>query len=263
MVNQQTAPGMDGRQRWDADQYQTHTGFVPALGAPVVDLLAPKPGEDILDLGCGDGVLTEKLVSSGAHVTGIDASAEMIDAARAKGLNVRQLRAEHLDFSDEFDAVFSNAALHWMLDADAVVEGVGRALKPGGRFVGEFGGHGNVAAIMVALMAILDQRGVDGAAALPWYFPTSTAYRAKLERHGFVVETIDLFPRPTPLPTDMSGWLRTMAGSFLSALPPAERDEALNDVQRLLRPSLCDDQGLWTADYVRLRFFATLKNPSR
>jgi SAM-dependent methyltransferase len=196
-------------------------------------------------------------------VTGVDASADMIEAAKAKGLKVRKLDAERLDFSNEFDAVFSNAALHWMLDPDAVIAGVVRALKPEGRFVGEFGGHGNVAAITVALIATLDKRGIDSAGALPWYFPTPAAYRAKLEDHGFVVETIDLIPRPTPLPTDMAGWLRTMAGPFLAALPSAEREDAIDDVLNLLRPSLCDDQGHWTADYVRLRFAASLKKSSR
>jgi len=260
MSNQDTMRSTDELQRWNADQYQTHTGFVPTLGAPVVDLLAPKPGERILDLGCGDGVLTETLLKSGADVMGVDASADMIEAARAKGLSVRKLDAMSLDFSVEFDAVFSNAALHWMLDPDAVIAGVGRALKPGGRFVGEFGGHGNVAAITVALIATLNQRGVDSKAALPWYFPTPSAYQAKLERHGFVVKSIDLIPRPTPLPTDMSGWLRTMAGSFMEALPAAEREDALDNVLDLLRPTLCDDEGHWTADYVRLRFVAILKS---
>ncbi len=260
MPNQDSTTGTNERQRWNADQYQTHTGFVSVLGAPVVDLLAPQPGERILDLGCGDGVLTEKLLTSGADVMGVDASADMIEAAQAKGLNVRRLDAEHLDFSSEFDAVFSNAALHWMLDPDAVIAGVGRALKPGGRFVGEFGGHGNVAAITVALIATLDQRGVDGKGAIPWYFPTPSAYQKKLEHHGFVVESIELIPRPTPLPTDMSGWLQTMGGALLNLLPASEREDALGDVLALLRPSLCDDEGHWTADYVRLRFAATRKN---
>lgn len=244
------------RQRWNADHYQTHTGFVPTLGAPVVELLAPKAGETILDLGCGDGLLTEALVSAGADVTGIDASAEMVEATQARGLHVRLLDADSLDFTGEFDAVFSNAALHWMLDPDRVIAGVARALKSGGRFVGEFGGHGNVAAITVALMAVLNKRGIDGAKARPWYFPTPAAYQAKLERHGFVVEVMDLIPRPTSLPTDMAGWLKTMAGSFFAGLPPADREAALDEVLDLLRPCLCDDQGCWTADYVRLRFAA-------
>lgn len=245
------------RQQWNADQYQTHTGFVPTLGAPVVDLLAPKPGERILDLGCGDGVLTKTLVEAGAEVIGIDASAEMIEAAAARGLEVKTMSAEHLDFQSEFDAVFSNAALHWMLQPDVVIAGIARALKNKGRFIGEFGGHGNVAAITVALVATLNKRGLDGAAVIPWYFPTPAAYQAKLEHHGFTVSSIELIPRPTPLPTDMAGWLQTMAGTFFAHLPAAERDVVITETLALLRPVLCDDQGNWTADYVRLRFAAT------
>ncbi|MGI9434766.1 MAG: class I SAM-dependent methyltransferase [Geminicoccaceae bacterium] len=258
MKQQEAMKDSGAGQTWNADGYQTHTGFVSTLGAPVVALLAPRPGETILDLGCGDGVLTETLVAAGVHVLGVDASAEMIEAAKARGLNVRRLAAEQLDLDAEFDAVFSNAALHWMLDPDAVIAGVARALKPGGRFVGEFGGHGNVAAITVALVAALNERGVDGASVIPWYFPTPGGYQAKLEHHGFKVESIELIPRPTPLPTDMKGWLNTMAGPFFAALDESARDVALTRTLELLRPCLHDDQGGWTADYVRLRFAATL-----
>lgn len=245
------------QQRWKADTYQEHTGFVPILGAPVVDLLAPKPGERILDLGCGDGALTETLKAAGADVVGVDASEAMIEAARDRGLNVQVRNGERLDFDPSFDAVFSNAALHWMLDPDAVIQGVSRALKPGGRFVGEFGGHGNVAAIVVALYAVFERRGIDARAADPWYFPTPEGYRARLEAHGFKVSSIDLIPRPTPLPTDMAGWLRTMAGPFFNTLEADDQEAALDETVRLLQPRLQDEQGGWTADYVRLRFAAT------
>ena len=245
-----------GQQRWTADSYQQHTGFVPVLGAPVLDLLAPKADERILDLGCGDGALTEKLVAAGADVLGIDASEAMIEAARARGLDVRVQDGQALDFDRAFDAVFSNAALHWMPDPDAVIAGVHRALRPGGRFVGEFGGHGNVAAITVAILAVLERRGIDGAALNTWYFPTTDSYRAKLESHGFQVVSIDLIPRPTALPTDMEGWLRTMAGPFFAGLDDDDRTAALGETVRLLAPCLRDEQGAWTADYVRLRFSA-------
>lgn len=247
-----------GKQRWEVDHYRHHTGFVSTLGAPVVDLLAPKSGEHILDLGCGDGVLTEKLVASGAHVLGVDASETMIEAARGRGLDVQLADAQNLDFDRRFDAVFSNAALHWMTDPDAVIAGVRRALKPGGRFVGEFGGHGNVAAITVALWAAVERFGVDPASIDPWYFPSAEAYRARLEVLGFEVTSIALIPRPTPLPTDMEGWLTTMAGPFFQALDAENRAPALAETIRLLRPRLCDENGRWTADYVRLRFRATL-----
>jgi SAM-dependent methyltransferase len=245
-------------QSWQADRYATNARFVADLGMPVVELLAPQTGERVLDLGCGDGALTAKLAATGVDVVGVDASAEMIEAARGRGLDARVMPGENLGFAAEFDAVFSNAALHWMPDADAVIAGARRVLKPGGRFVGEFGGHGNVAAIVVALVAVLVRRGHDGAAAIPWYFPTADAYRAKLEHHGFAVDRIELIPRPTPLPTDMAGWLDTFAENFFSRLEPNERPEARAEVLALLRPCLCDHDGRWTADYVRLRFAAHL-----
>lgn len=244
------------RQRWAAESYQRHAGFVPVLGAPVLELLAPKPGERILDLGCGDGALTEKLVAAGAEVLGVDASDGMIEAAGNRGVDVRLLDGQMLDFDQRFDAVFSNAALHWMLDPDAVIAGVRRALKPRGRFVGEFGGHGNVAAITVAVLAVLEKRGIDGAAISPWYFPTADAYRKRLVAHGFEVVSIDLIPRPTALPTGIEGWLETMAGAFFAALAPEDRPAALGETIKLLQPCLRDEQGAWTADYVRLRFSA-------
>jgi SAM-dependent methyltransferase len=160
--------GSSARQSWKAGRYATHARFVADLGAPVLDLLAPRTGERILDLGCGDGALTEKLAALGCSVVGVDAAPDMIAAARARGLDARVMDGEGLDFEDEFDAVFSNAALHWMRRPADVIAGVRRALRPGGRFVGEFGGHTNVAAIIVALIAVLDRRGVDGAAAIPW-----------------------------------------------------------------------------------------------
>jgi SAM-dependent methyltransferase len=164
--------GPSARQSWQAGRYATHARFVADLGAPVLDLLAPRAGERILDLGCGDGALTEKLAALGCSIVGVDAAPDMIAAARARGLDARVMDGESLGFEDEFDAVFSNAALHWMRRPADVIAGVRRALRPGGRFVGEFGGHTNVAAIIVALTAVLDRRGADGTAAIPWYFPT-------------------------------------------------------------------------------------------
>ena len=139
---------MEGRQHWDPERYSRVAGFVPALGQPVVDLLAPKPGERILDLGCGDGPLTLKLQELGAHVVGVDASPDQIAAAQRLGLDARVVDAHDLRLPPAFDAVFSNAALHWMKKPDAVIAGVWRALKPGGRFVGEMGAAGNVGTVV-------------------------------------------------------------------------------------------------------------------
>jgi SAM-dependent methyltransferase len=224
---------------------------------PVVELLAPRKGERVLDLGCGDGVLTARLVALGSQVAGVDGSASMVDAARALGLDARVMDGQALTFDREFDAVFSNAALHWMKQPRSVIDGVFRALKPGGRFVGELGGHGNVATIVTALEAALRARGVDPGPLNPWYFPTDEQYRALLSARGFLVRTCTLFPRLTPLPGDVVGWLETFAQRFAAALPEPERPAFFRSVMEACRPTLCDADGRWNADYVRLRFSAT------
>jgi SAM-dependent methyltransferase len=219
-----------------------------------VELLAPVAGERILDLGCGDGALTEQLVARGCVVVGVDASAAQVEAARRRGLDARAMDGQQLAFDGEFDAVFSNAAMHWM-DPDRVIAGVWRALRPGGRFVGEFGGRGCVARIVAAVRAALARQGVDERGIQPWYFPGDDEYRARLEAHGFVVRSIALIPRPTLLPGDVGEWLETFAQAFLDAA--RDRAALLDAVRAELRPHLCDADGRWTADYVRLRFVAT------
>ena len=241
--------------RWTSDAYRTNASYVPALGAAVLELLDPRPGERILDLGCGEGALTEKIVAAGASVVGIDASEEMIAGARARGLDARLMNAERLQLEREFDAVFSNAALHWVRDHDAMLEGVRRALKPGGRFVAEFGGHGNIAAIQVAIRSVLSHRGWE--TNIHRYYATPTEYSARLRAHGFDVKDIALIPRPTPLPTGMRGWLETFERATLDRLPQHQRDQFIREVEDLLKEEVCDSEGNWTAHYVRLRFLAT------
>ncbi len=245
-------------QTWNASRYAANAAFVPALGQPVLDLLQPQPGERILDLGCGDGVLTERLAATGAEVVGVDSSADMIAAARRRGLHVRVMDATALRFDEEFDAVFSNAVLHWIKrDPDAAIASAYRALRSPGRFVGEMGGHGCVAAVNVALIVGLEKRGIKNAASIcPWYFPTVDDYTARLERAGFVAESVQLIPRPTPLPTGMRAWLETFANPFCAALPEGQRGDYLEEASEMLRPVLCDEKGRWTADYMRLRFMA-------
>jgi trans-aconitate methyltransferase len=240
---------------WSSNGYLQHAGYVPALGAAVLDLLGPQPGERILDLGCGEGSLTEQIASAGAAVVGVDTSPEMIAAARARGIDARLISAEQLPFDREFDAVFSNAALHWVRDHDALLDSVRRSLKPGGRLVAEFGGYGNVAAIQTGVRALLAKRGIIYESSR--YYPTDTEYAARLARHGFTVQQIDLIPRPTPLPTGMRGWLETFERMTVERLAEADRAAFIQEVEELLRPELCDWKGQWTAHYVRLRFSAT------
>jgi trans-aconitate methyltransferase len=243
-------------QRWDPQRYARNARFVSDLGVGVVDLLAPRAGERILDLGCGDGVLTAKLRDLGARVTGIDASEEQIGAAARLGLDVRVADARRLDYAAEFDAVFTNAALHWIREPDAVIAGVWRALRRGGRFVGEMGGAGNIAVIRAALEDALRRRGVDPQPLSPWYFPTADEYGAKLRAAGFAVRFLELFPRPTPLPTALSDWLDTFAEPFLLALDRPAREAVKAEVEAATAASLRAPSGEWQADYVRLRFAA-------
>ena len=243
-------------QTWDAKGYAHNARFVADLAGEVVAWLAPQPGERILDVGCGDGALTAKLAAMGCSVVGIDPSQSMVDAAKALGLDARVADVRHPTFDSEFDAVFSNAVLHWVREPAAAARSMRKALKPGGRLAAEFGGHGNVAAVATALRAAAKIHGGDPGLTAPWFYPTPEHYSAILSAAGFRVERIGLFPRPTPLPTGIEGWLETMRKPFFDQFPAAKRTEVLSDVIELLRPSLCDEQGRWMADYVRLRVLA-------
>ncbi len=244
------------RQTWDPSRYADNGRFVAQFAESLVEALQPQPGERILDLGCGDGFLTRRIAESGATMVGVDNSPQMIAAAKERGVDARYASGEALPFTREFDAVFSNAALHWMNDHDAVLKGVHRALKPGGRFVAECGGQGNIAAIRVALLAVLTSLGIPAERTESNHFFSPAEYRTRLETQGFEVEEISLTPRPTPLSSGMAAWLETFRSSVLELLPAAERPIAIEQIVALLKPVLCDRQGNWTADYVRLRFLA-------
>lgn len=245
-------------QTWDPEAYARDGAFVHGLAGGVLGWLAARPGERILDLGSGDGQLTARLAAAGANVVGVDASEAMVSAARSRGIVAEVASAESLPFADaSFDAVFSNAVLHWVRNQDAMMAEVHRVLKPGCRFVAEMGGHGNVAAIHVALRAILERHGFGGAEDGINYYPTPDEHRRRLERHGFTVERMALIPRPTPLEKGgMAGWLHTFRRGLLDRLPQDVRVAVVDDVCSLLAPALRDEDGNWTADYVRLRFVA-------
>jgi trans-aconitate methyltransferase len=258
----------DGRahNEWDPDDYESGHEFVYEYGGDVVDLLDPAPGERILDLGCGTGHLTAEIagaVGPSGRVLGVDRSGEMV--ARARGAHpdadVEFLRADARTFAsrEPFDAVFSNAALHWIAEQDAVTATVTDLLGPGGRFVAELGGTGNVGTIVAATAAACEDRGY--AVGDPWHFPTVGEHAALLEDHGFEVRYARLFDRPTDLdgPEGLRDWLGMFGDSLLGAVPPAERETVVADVEERLREDLYEEStATWTADYRRLRFVAVL-----
>jgi len=214
-----------------------------------------------------EGVETEGqrqlLADLGCDVVAVDSSATFIESARTLGLVAYVVDAVALPYREEFDAVFSNAVLHWIKQPDEMLTGVHRSLRPGGRFVAECGGYGCVDKIRRALVDALNKRGMDGESRVPWYFPTPGDYATRLERAGFRVDSIALIPRPTPLPGDITGFLETFGQSFLDALSDRERGEYLQEVHSVLKPQLVNEAGVWIADYVRLRFAATKTTTGR
>ncbi|HEU4339954.1 MAG TPA: class I SAM-dependent methyltransferase [Candidatus Binatia bacterium] len=241
---------------WDPENYAANARFVSELGEPLLQLLDPKPGERILDLGCGDGALTAKLASFGCAVLGVDTSLAQLRASKKRDLEVALMDGRQLGLRQRFDAVFTNAALHWMKRPEKVIAEVWRCLNAGGRFVGEFGGKGNVATIRSALHAALRRRAIDPFGVDPWYYPSPDEYSHNLSQAGFNVIYIELIPRPTKLPGDISGWLEIFAQPFTHAVANADRRNYLSEVRDEVSAALRDSKGDWFADYVRLRFKA-------
>jgi trans-aconitate methyltransferase len=245
---------------WNANLYDARHAFVWEKARGLLDLLAPLPGERVLDLGCGTGQLTSEIAARGASVLGLDLSPAMIEEARRKfpALGFTAGDARCLDFQDQFDAVFSNAALHWIPQAERVVSGVARALRPGGRLVVEFGGKGNVRSVTAALEDALLEMGISTADARPWYYPSIGEYSALVERHGLEVREASLFDRPTELEDGERGlanWVRMFCGWFLERVPEGAREDYVRAVERAARPALWKD-GRWELDYRRLRLAA-------
>ena len=244
---------------WDAELYEARHGFVWQFGQDVVEFLAPQPGERILDLGCGPGQLTNQIAEKGADVIGLDASPAMIGQARQNFPRLRFILedAAAMQFENEFDAVFSNAALHWMLDAEGVAKAIARALRTGGRLVAEMGGKGNIQTIERAIRGVLSRYYGAALPASRNYFPALGEYASLLEASGLEVRTAQLFDRRTPLTGDqgMADWLRQFKWYYFEGLPPSQRPAALEEVIGELRLALYGAQGWW-ADYRRLRIQA-------
>jgi len=249
-----------GAGAWDAGLYDAKHAFVWEKARGLLDILAPKPGERILDLGCGTGQLTSEIANRGAQVLGVDLSAEMIEEARRKfpALEFRTADARSLPFADEFDAVFSNAALHWIPQADQVVASVARSLRAGGRLVAEFGGKGNVRAVVAALEEAMLRMGIATVEPGPWYYPSIAEYAGLLERHGLAVREAALFDRPTGLEDGERGlanWIHMFCGWFVAKLPEQDREGYVRAVEQAARPALWRGDR-WELDYRRLRVAA-------
>jgi SAM-dependent methyltransferase len=238
---------------WDAADYARVGGFVPALGAAALDLLDPRPGESILDVGCGDGTLTLRIKERGAEVVGIDNSLSMVAAAKAKGLDARLMDAADLRFSEAFDAAFSNATLHWVLDKERAARAIWFALKPGGRFVGEMGGSGNLSALRRHLDEELVDRGFGPPTYAANWYPTPEEFSAVYEAAGFRGIETELLQRPTELEHGVEGWVLVFRAGWLdrAGVPADERPAIAAAVARR--------HGSKLADYVRLRF--TMRKP--
>jgi len=247
--------------KWDSNLYDTKHDFVSKYGEDVVALLNPKNGEKILDLGCGTGDLAEIIAHSGALVTGVDSSKEMIADARKKfpHIDFEIKRAESLNYHDRFDAVFSNATLHWISEKEKAVTCIYNALKSGGRFVAEFGGKNNVGTMMATMKNALLKFGFEENAALNfWYFPSIGEYATILEKQGFRVEYAVHFDRETELKGEdgMKNWFRMFGETFFIGLNVHEIENVLSETELQLAPTH-KRNGVWFADYKRIRIVAT------
>ena len=252
---------MVDEKEWDASFYDSKHSYITKYGDNLIDLLSPRRGERILDLGCGTGHLTHRIAESGAAVVGIDSAPDMVETARRRYPDLEFERMDGADFrfDEPFDAVFSNAAIHWMKPPEGVAASISRALKPGGRVVAELGGRGNIRRVMAGIARGLhDQEDAAGPDLNPWYFPSIGQYASLLEAHGLSVEYAILFDRPTPLDdggNGMRNWLEMFASGILKAIPDDRRPAVIGAIERELRPVLYRD-GTWYADYVRLRVVA-------
>ncbi|MBM4422245.1 MAG: methyltransferase domain-containing protein [Chloroflexi bacterium] len=245
--------------KWNASLYDQKHSFVFEHGKDLLSLLDPQPGERILDVGCGTGHLTQTIAESGARVTGMDNSPAMIESARKAYPALEFVQADVTDFSftDPFDAIFSNATLHWVARAEKAVVCMAAALRSGGRFVVEFGGKGNAATIVSAAQRSLAELGLPNVDP-GWYFPSVGEYASLLERHGLAVERAMLFDRPTPLEDGERGlrnWFDMFGGAFVRAVPDEMKPRFLETVEDHARRTQLRD-GHWIVDYRRLRVVA-------
>ncbi len=237
---------------WDANRYNKHADFVSNLAMPVIELLNPQENEKILDLGCGDGTLSIEIKKSNAQVKAVDLSANMVKKAKEKGIDAYIMSVTDLDFKNEFDAVFSNAVLHWVKDSQLTIENIYGVLKSEGRFIAEFGGYGNIKYLTDAFAEVFDKNKEYGEFINPWYFPTKEGYQKQLENNGFKIEYIELIQRPTPI-DDISNWLDIFANGILSHLNTHQQIALKKELREILKTKIFTKKDGWVVDYVRLR----------
>ena len=242
--------------KWDPSHYDAHGRFISRYGLELLDWLDARPGEQILDFGCGDGFLTQEIANQGADVLGVDLDPRMVEGTRARGLRAEQVDGTALGFDDRFDAVFSNSVLQWIKRPDPALQSIHKALKPGGRFVADVAGLGNLAAILVAMRAVGDELGGDPDLAFPFYAPTEAEFSRLLTAEGFAVERSETSPRYTALPSDLWNWIGSIFQPFFTQFDEAANEKVRARVLELLEPVLRDASGQWHIDHVRVRVIA-------
>ena len=245
---------------WDSKLYNEQHRFVSDYGADVLQWLDAKAGEHILDVGCGTGDLAAKIQEIGATVSGVDASADMIELAKQTypTIQFEQKDAAALDYNREFDAVFSNATFHWIENQRGLLRGIYKSLKHGGRLVAEFGGKGNIKSIIDAIESAAKQLGLEHRVISNfWFFPSIAHYSNLLEASGFEAEQIWLFDRPTQLVGEdgMLKWINQFAQHAFVNLNEEEAKVVTDLAVSILKPTNYRN-GEWNADYRRLRIKA-------
>ncbi len=246
------------RQKWTAQNYLKHAAYITSFGQEVLELLAVQHGESILDLGCGDGTLAQEIQSRGAIVTGIDTAPDMLALTEEKGIKTLHISAENMEFEGEFNAVFSNAALNWMQDYRGVIHGVKKALKPGGRFVGEMGSDKNCRIIRSAMEQLFAEDAGFGPYKSPWIFPPPETYVRALKEAGFSIIYHTEIDRRTTLETDIKGWLELFTDTLTQQLNEPQKKRFYKELIKRLEPQLYSSEKGWEVDHVCMRFAAYL-----
>ncbi len=240
---------------WNADKYNKHADFVSNLAMPVVELLDPKKDEKVLDLGCGDGTLAQEISFLCKKIVAVDLSPDMVNKTKERGIEAYVMSATELNYKDEFDAVFSNAVLHWVKDTQRAIYKINNSLKQNGRFIAEFGGSGNIEYLITAMKEVFSKHEEYGDFKNPWTFPSDFEYKRLLEEGGFKVEYIEIIPRPTPI-DDIRNWLDIFANGIVSHLTFEQQETFKEEVREILKPKIYSKKDGWVADYVRLRLKA-------